>query len=125
MGSRKNRLENEANRCSQAAAAAAQAEAGRKSLTAQVDAVLANNHATHLNMSNDLRNQLAKYFSGLRENTADLLTGLKQNRQTMTAHQFLALATADTNRRRQASADMQQRRSYLLELLDLDFGVER
>jgi len=125
MGSRKTRMENEANRCSQAATAAAEAKAERDSLTARVDAVLANNRATHASMSNDLRNQLSEYFNALRDNTAGFMTGLKQSRRIMTVQQSLALTTADNNRRHQAAADMQQRRSYLLALLDLDFGVER
>ena len=124
MGSRKNRLQNETNRRSEAATAAKAAKAGRQSLTDQVDAVLAKNKSSRLAMSAALHTQLSDYITGVRENTAGFITSLTQTRRVMTVNQALALANADANRRKQATTDLLQRRSYLLEVLDLDFGVD-
>ncbi|MEI6285507.1 MAG: hypothetical protein WCP79_03300 [Bacillota bacterium] len=125
MGSRKNRLENETSRRSEAATAANAAKASRQSLTAQVDAVLAKNKSARLTMSATLHTQLSDYISGVRENTAGFITGLTETRRVMTVDQALALANADADRRKQANNDLLQRRNYLLALLDLDFSTVR
>jgi len=125
MGSRKVRLNNEVQRRQQAVIAAAQAESGRKNLSVNVAAVLANNAAVHREMSATLRKELADFNSGLRKDTVNLMTAITAAHRAMCAQLSAAMDAAEKARLQsekiriqETAAEISQRRDYLVNLLN-------